>query len=254
MKFHRTYSTPDDPYAGIDVRAAHLADRQPRRVGDLRSQGRHGADRLEPGRGRRARPEVLPQGRRAQGAPPRARGRRARVAVALGRRPGRARRDIARRSVRTRARRPSGLRPAGGLLDVLGLEARLLRLRRRRPRLPRRDVRDARAPNRRAELAAMVQHRAALGVRHFRPGARALVRRSHPTARRKASPNTYEHPQVSACYILSIEDDLVNEGGIFDGVASRGAHLQRRLGIGRQLLAPARAPARNSPAAARARA
>ncbi|HEV2260678.1 MAG TPA: vitamin B12-dependent ribonucleotide reductase [Candidatus Rubrimentiphilum sp.] len=34
----------------------------------------------------------------------------------------------------------------------------------------------------------------------------------------KASANTYEHPQVSACYILSIEDDLVNEGGIFDGV------------------------------------
>jgi adenosylcobalamin-dependent ribonucleoside-diphosphate reductase len=34
----------------------------------------------------------------------------------------------------------------------------------------------------------------------------------------KASINTYEHPQVSACYILSIEDDLVNEGGIFDGI------------------------------------
>ncbi len=34
----------------------------------------------------------------------------------------------------------------------------------------------------------------------------------------KASTSTYEHPQVSACYILSIEDDLVNEGGIFDGV------------------------------------
>jgi ribonucleotide reductase alpha subunit len=32
------------------------------------------------------------------------------------------------------------------------------------------------------------------------------------------SANTYEHPQVSACYILSISDDLVNEGGIFDGV------------------------------------
>ncbi len=33
-----------------------------------------------------------------------------------------------------------------------------------------------------------------------------------------ASPDTYSHPQVSACYILGIEDDLVNEGGIFDGV------------------------------------
>ncbi len=34
----------------------------------------------------------------------------------------------------------------------------------------------------------------------------------------KSSPDTFSHPQVSACYILGIEDDLVNEGGIFDGV------------------------------------
>ena len=34
----------------------------------------------------------------------------------------------------------------------------------------------------------------------------------------KPSTDTFSHPQVSACYILSIEDDLVNEGGIFDGV------------------------------------
>jgi len=34
----------------------------------------------------------------------------------------------------------------------------------------------------------------------------------------KASPDTYSRPQVSACYILGIDDDLVNEGGIFDGV------------------------------------
>jgi adenosylcobalamin-dependent ribonucleoside-diphosphate reductase len=32
------------------------------------------------------------------------------------------------------------------------------------------------------------------------------------------STSNFEHPQVSACYILSIEDDLVNEGGIFDGI------------------------------------
>ncbi|MGA8797153.1 MAG: LAGLIDADG family homing endonuclease, partial [Candidatus Cybelea sp.] len=34
----------------------------------------------------------------------------------------------------------------------------------------------------------------------------------------RASADTFSHPQVSACYILGIEDDLVNEGGIFDGV------------------------------------
>jgi ribonucleoside-diphosphate reductase alpha chain len=32
------------------------------------------------------------------------------------------------------------------------------------------------------------------------------------------SSDTFSHPQVSACYILGVEDDLVNEGGIFDGV------------------------------------
>ena len=34
----------------------------------------------------------------------------------------------------------------------------------------------------------------------------------------RPSPDTFSHPQVSACYILGVEDDLVNEGGIFDGV------------------------------------
>ncbi|MBV9717978.1 MAG: vitamin B12-dependent ribonucleotide reductase [Candidatus Eremiobacteraeota bacterium] len=34
----------------------------------------------------------------------------------------------------------------------------------------------------------------------------------------KRSPDTFSFPQVSACYILGINDDLVNEGGIFDGV------------------------------------
>jgi ribonucleoside-diphosphate reductase alpha chain len=61
----------------------------------------------------------------------------------------------------------------------------------------------------------------------------------------KASPNTYEHPQVSACYILSIEDDLVNEGGIFDGVlrearifkggSGSGANFSRLRGAGEKL-------------------
>ncbi|HEY5426509.1 MAG TPA: LAGLIDADG family homing endonuclease, partial [Candidatus Tumulicola sp.] len=61
----------------------------------------------------------------------------------------------------------------------------------------------------------------------------------------KASANTYEHPQVSACYILSIEDDLVNEGGIFDGVlrearifkggSGSGANFSRLRGAGEKL-------------------
>ncbi|HEU5480479.1 MAG TPA: hypothetical protein VFU90_11625, partial [Candidatus Tumulicola sp.] len=51
--------------------------------------------------------------------------------------------------------------------------------------------------------------------------------------------------QVSACYILSIEDDLVNEGGIFDGVlrearifkggSGSGANFSRLRGAGEKL-------------------
>ena len=40
----------------------------------------------------------------------------------------------------------------------------------------------------------------------------------HVTGKVERSTSTFERPQVSACYILGIEDDLVNEGGIFDGV------------------------------------
>jgi ribonucleoside-diphosphate reductase alpha chain len=59
------------------------------------------------------------------------------------------------------------------------------------------------------------------------------------------SVNTYEHPQVSACFILSVEDDLVNEGGIFDGVvrearifkggSGSGANFSKIRGYGEKL-------------------
>ncbi|HET7814146.1 MAG TPA: vitamin B12-dependent ribonucleotide reductase [Candidatus Baltobacteraceae bacterium] len=47
-----------------------------------------------------------------------------------------------------------------------------------------------------------------------------------------ASANTYEHPQVSACFILSIGDDLVNEGGIFDGVVREARIFKGGSGSG----------------------
>ena len=67
MKFARTYSAPGDPYAGVTFEPRTLANRQSRRIGDFRGQGRDGAGELEPGRGRRPRPEVLPQGGRPEG-------------------------------------------------------------------------------------------------------------------------------------------------------------------------------------------
>ena len=48
----------------------------------------------------------------------------------------------------------------------------------------------------------------------------------------KPSANTFEHPQVSACYILGIEDDLVNEGGIFDGVVREARIFKGGSGSG----------------------
>jgi ribonucleoside-diphosphate reductase alpha chain len=61
----------------------------------------------------------------------------------------------------------------------------------------------------------------------------------------RPSANTFEHPQVSACFILGIEDDLVNEGGIFDGVlrearifkggSGSGANFSKLRGAGEKL-------------------
>lgn len=38
----------------------------------------------------------------------------------------------------------------------------------------------------------------------------------YKTGELKTSTSSYEHPQVHACFILSVSDDLVNEGGIMD--------------------------------------
>ena len=46
------------------------------------------------------------------------------------------------------------------------------------------------------------------------------------------SANAFEHPQVSACFILSIEDDLVNEGGIFDGLVREARIFKGGSGSG----------------------
>ena len=71
------------------------------------------------------------------------------------------------------------------------------------------------APDGGAELAAMVQHRPALGLRHRRPGPGPLLRRLR-TGELTKSASSYEHPQPHACFIQGVQDDLVNEGGIMD--------------------------------------
>ena len=87
--------------------------------------------------------------------------------------------------------------------------------RRRRARLFRRDARHARAPDGRAQQPAMVQHRPALGLRHRRAGAGALLRRSR---HRQADPLQIRlRAPAAACLLHPVgRDDLVGDGGIMD--------------------------------------
>ncbi len=65
------------------------------------------------------------------------------------------------------------------------------------------------------------------------------------TGEASKSVNAFEHPQVSACFILSIKDDLVNEGGLFDGIvrearifkggSGSGANFSKIRGAGEKL-------------------
>ena len=71
----------------------------------------------------------------------------------------------------------AGVRSPRRLLDLLGLEGRLLHLGRGRARLLRRTALHAGQADGRAELAAMVQHRPALGLRRRRPRPGPLLRR-----------------------------------------------------------------------------
>ncbi len=61
----------------------------------------------------------------------------------------------------------------------------------------------------------MVQHRPALGLWHRRPGQGHFYVDPF-TGKLTKSKSAYEHPQPHACFIQSVADDLVNEGGIMD--------------------------------------
>ena len=84
-----------------------------------------------------------------------------------------------------------------------------------RPRVLRRALLHAGDADGGAELAAVVQHRPALGLRHRRPGQGHFYVDSRP-AKLTKSKSAYEHPQPHACFIQSVNDDLVNDGGIMD--------------------------------------
>ena len=114
----------------------HQRDPQPRRLRGVPSRRCRGARILVPGRLRRAGAEVFPESRRRRAPEADRGGNRSLMAVALGTGPRGARRPARGRAVRRRAFLQAGVRPSGRLLDLLGLEGRLLHQRGRRPRLP----------------------------------------------------------------------------------------------------------------------
>ena len=64
------------------------------------------------------------------------------------------------------------------------------------------------------------------------------------------STSAYERPQPHACFILNIEDDLVNDGGIMDLVDAGSPALQVRIRHGLQFLQDPRLATSRCPAAA----
>ena len=206
---------------------------------------------LEPGRGRRPRPEVLPQGGRSRRRPsavdedgvPEWLWRSVADEAALE--AFRATSSSGRSAIRAK------FSTAGRLLDVLGLEARLLRHRERRARSTTTRcarcsrARSARRTRRSGSTPACIGRTAS-------PDRRKGTITSIRDRRSARNPsNAFEHPQVRACFILSIEDDLVNEGGIFDGVVREARIFKGGSGSGANFSKIRALPAKNSRAAER---
>ena len=133
----------------------------------------------------------------------------------------------------------AGVRSPGRHLDLLGLEGRLFRHRERRAGLLRRAALHAGRADVRAQFAAMVQHRPALGLRHRRPQPGPFLRRSvqrgadqvdlglrAPAAARLLHPVRLRRPGQRRRHHGS--------------VGARGAPVQIRLGHRLELLQAAR--------------
>ena len=183
-------------------------------------------------------------------APEEGRGRdRAVLPVALGRRRGRARRAARERAHHRRGLVQAGVRPPGRHLDLLGLEGRLFRQRGRRAGLLRRASLHAGDADVRAELAAMVQHRPALGLRHRRPEPGPLLRRLQD--RQADQVEDLLRASAAARLLHPVDHRRPRQRGRHHGpVGARGAPVQIRLRHRHQLLRAARREASGSPAAA----
>ena len=217
MRIERRYTkTSGFPYAEIEFRSAKSEIRNPDGSVVFRTRGLRGAGRLEPGGGRRSGPEIFPQGRRP-GAFEEGRGeRRPLLPLAFGPRRGRTGAVAGRRADRSRDLGPAGLRSIGRHLGVLGLEGQVFSAR--RTTLTRSTTSCAscwparwwRRTRRNGSIPASTGPMASTG-----PG-RVTTTSTSRRGELTRSTSAYEHPQPHACFIQSVQDDLVNEGGIMD--------------------------------------
>ena len=143
----------------------------------------------------------------------------------------------------------AGVRPARRYVDLLGLEGQIFRQRGRRAGVLRRAALHARHADGGAELAAMVQHRPALGLRHRRaePG---------PSLCRFPDRQADEieiglRASAAACLLHPVDRRRPRQRGRHHGpVGARGAAVQVRLRHRHEFLKAARRAAKSSRAAA----
>ena len=218
MQIARRFTTEGrDPYETRRLPLRRERDPQPGRLGRLLGRGGRGAGRVEPGRLRHPRPEIPAQGRRAGASCARSRRTGCRPGCGAARADTEALAALPKsRAQRRRDQRQAMLRPARRHLDLLGLEGRLFRQRSRRraPSTTRSGVMLARqmgAPNSPQWFNTGLYW--AYGIDGPAQGHYYV---DHRTGKVRASDSAYEHPQPHACFIQSVADDLVNEGGIMD--------------------------------------
>ena len=216
MRIERRFTKDgQSPYAGIASRMAVSENSQSRRLGRV-PHGHRGAGGVVPGRVRRPRPEIFPQGRRAR-APEEGRGgdvpswlwRSVADEEALAAPPGERalrRRDHSANRCSTASPAPGPIGAGRAAISTTEDDARafydeIASCWRRRWR--RRTRRNGSTP-------------ACTGPTASTARARAITTSIRRPASSTKSTSAYEHPQPHACFIQSVEDDLVNEGGIMD--------------------------------------
>ena len=217
MRIERRFTKAgQDPYAGIEFRQATSEIRNPDGSRVFHLARYRSAGGLEPGRLRHPGAEIFPQGRRPRAASAGRRSRRAGLAVAPACRTRPRSPPCPRPSATGRRAAPSRCSTASPAPGPIGAGRAATSTARTTPapittrcascwasRWPRRTRRNGSTPACTGPMASTARRR-------------ATTTSITSTGELTASASAYEHPQPHACFIQSVTDDLVNEGGIMD--------------------------------------